>query len=437
MKKIFSLLSILTLFSVFLFTTKAYAQETCDANVLIHYHRHDNTYDEYEAYTWDNGGDVGTAAFSETDSFGAIANMPVCSTAADEIGLILKIKDSWDYKDGIDVNQDDDIENKLIDVSDIVGTTNTKEVYVMQGSNYVYYQDPDAATYFGKPGFGNVVVVYYNPTGNEGWDDLWTWDTGTDAKSDDVNFDYKLGIDQGTDPDLFNVAVINIANDAEDQIGLIMRKDKSWDIKDDQWAGELAETETDENGHTYSPDGNRLINVTDVQGIGFKFIYVINGVKTLYEDFNLFTAEAFKLEFTQAEFRTVRTLGITLNQALSYGQAGPDKSMFQVKDQDGNIIPIHKITYNSLTTSGKTFNIIINEDITQDNTYTITYNYEQFGEQKSATTETTFATDLFQAQNLEDDVTDTTTNYLGYIIAGVVVLAIAGVGLVLLYRNRR
>ncbi|QVK18977.1 hypothetical protein KHQ81_04500 [Mycoplasmatota bacterium] len=436
MRKIFSLLVLFSIFISFSTLNEVKAQESCTAKLVVHYHRYNDDYDNYELYTWDYDATGGskTIAPSSTDAFGGVFEINICSGANDQIGVILKEKDTWN-KDGVDANKDNDIDNKFVNVSDLRGTSNTMHVYVMQGAADVYYQDPLKATYFGKPGFGNVVVVYYNPGGNEGWDDFWTWGTGTGAKSDDIIYDYNLGLSGGIEPNLFKVGVINIANDADDQIGFIARKDKSWDTKDDNWVNELEADETDEFGHTYQKSGNRLINVTDVKGSGFKFIFVIYGNKTLYEDFDAFKAEAFKLEFTQAEFRSTKALKVTLNQEISYGETGPDITSFQIEDQDGNIIPIDRITFDSLKTSDKTFNIIMQNDIEQGKNYKVTYTFEQFGVQKTAQTQATIAEGVFADDPIEDVVTD--VNYMPYLITGIVLVVAIGAGIIFLNNRKK
>ncbi len=430
MKKIFSLLTLLSIFTVFLFTNEVKAQETCNATVVVHYHRFDEDYDKYELYAFDHGQNAGVIESTRTDDFGAIFEVPVCSNAKDNIGIVLK-ETGTGKKDGIDADNNGEIDDKLINVTDIRDTATTKHVYVMQGSAEAYVQDTSKATYFGKPNMGNVVIVYYNPAGNEGWDDLWTWGTGD--KNEDILFDYSLGIDGGTDPNLFRVAVINVAGSSDEQIGFIARKNKSWDIKDDSWKTSLTENITDNNGHTYKVNGDRLTNVNGVRGGGFKFIFVINGIKDLYEDYDVFIEEAFKLEFTTTEFRTLKTLTITLNQAIIYDpETGPDVNKFSLKDKEGNNIPINKITYNSLVSSDKTFNIVLDKEIKQNEEYTIVYSYEQFGKQKQVQKQVTLAEELFDnAQDVDDP-----RNLTPYIISGIVVLAVIGVGAMLLIRRR-
>lgn len=45
----------------------------------------------------------------------------------------------------------------------------------MQSATEVYNQELTSPTYFGKNGYGNVIVVYYNLDGNEGWNDIWVY----------------------------------------------------------------------------------------------------------------------------------------------------------------------------------------------------------------------------------------------------------------------
>ncbi len=440
MKKLFSLLVLLTIFSTFLTFNKASAQDACNAKVIIHYHRFDNSYENHELYTWDYEDSEAsiTSSANSTDSFGAIYIVNICSDAKNQIGVVLKETGTW-IKDGLDVNQDGNIDNKTIDVTDLKGTSNTKQVYIIEGSNEVYYQDPLKTNYFGKPNYGNVVVIYYNPSGNDGWNDIWTWgNESTNSDGVSIPLDYSLGLNGGTDANLFRVGIINISPAATDQIGFTARKDNMWAIKDVSWDANLTANETDLNGHTYSTTGDRLLNVTDVQGAGFKFIFAINGVKTLFEDFDEFKAEAFKLEFPEASFVNTKSITVSFNQNISYDETGPDITKFMVTDQDNNIIPISEINFDSTVRSDKTFTLVLENDIEEGNTYQVTYNYDLFGEEKSVQTLATVSSNVFaEAPVITPAETEKKASYTPYIIAGIVVMLASGAGITFMYLRKR
>jgi len=429
MKKFYSLIMLISIFSIFINLNEVKAVNTYTGKLVIHYHRYDENYANYELYTWDYDatGAAITVAPIRTDAFGGVYEIEISSDAQDELGLVLKERDTWN-KDGVDVNRDNEIDNKIVDIKSLRGTSNTMHVYIMQGAADVYYQDVLSPTYFGKPGYGNVVIVYYNPS--DDWADFMTWNTESDLGYEDVSFDYRLGLDGGMDPNLFRVGVINIGNDAYDQIGFVARKDKSWDVKDTDWTDSVSEDETDDNGHTYKTTGDRFINVTDVAGSGFKFIYAIYGIKTLYEDFDAFIDEALKLNIITAQFNSIKTLSIGFNLPLTYGETGHDKGHFEVKDQDGLVIPIERINFNA--TSDKNFEIIVQNKIEQGKAYTVTYNYEQFSKQKSSQAEVNVNPELFTQPIREER-----KSYTPYIVVGFTALTTLVIGFALLYVRKK
>ena len=427
MKKFFSLLLLFSIFSIVSFMD-AHAQDTtCDAQVFVHYHRFNGDYDGMMMHTWGTGsnGSSGDIALTGTSNFGRYAIINVCSDADDEIGLIPQ-RNNFEYKDGVDVNGNGDVDNKYIDVTDIRGTNKAKNVFVLQGAAEVYYEDPDAPYKFNKT--RTLIVIYHNPTGNEKWDDFYTWPGDVS-----VPFVYTLGIDGGTDPDLFRVAVYNVP--VTDEIGFIIRQDKAWAIKDDAWKNQLTEEITDENGHTYKPNGDRLINVGDLNnGVSTKVVFVLGGVAKIYEDYEEFVSEAFKIELEEALIRSNKVIQITFNQAITYGEGGPNIEQFQVVDQDGNDVEIERITYDTLRESGSVFNIVVAGELVRNKNYTVSYNYETFGNEF-----TTSVLATVQAGVFPDDVVDEVErNIVSIIIASVIgVIALGGIIAAVVLSRRR
>ncbi len=424
MRKYFSILSLFIICSFFFIHQDVKAEDACQAKVILHYHRFNEDYDNYELYTWnfDSSDEELILLPTHTDAFGAVFEINICNDAQNEIGIVLKEVGTWN-KDGIDANKDGEIDNKTIDVSDLKGTANTKHVYILQGANEVFYQDNSKANYLGKPNHGHVVIIYYNPNDSEANESISTWGRNDDINAEQVAFNYHLGLDGGTNPNLFNVGIINVGYDAFDQIGFNIEKmNDSWIMKDTSWTENMTENMTDENGHTYLLTGDRMINVSDIKGAGFKFIYVMNGEKTLFEDFNFFKSEAFKLEFTKALFNSKNTLIVELNDGLSYSDTSINSDNIEVTDQEGNAIPIHNVSQ----INEKTYKIVLDSNIKEGNQYTVMHHYNQFDEQKTTFKDTTVTQDIFTEKNEEE------RNYTGFIIAGITVVALIGVGTVIL-----
>lgn len=392
------------------------AQENCNATLVVHYHKHKYDYDNQEIYVYNHQNEAEIILAEELDNFGLVFDIPICSVSKNRIGIKL-----------------DDNKDKMVDVSDIKGKPVTKHVYVLEGAKEVYEQEFSNKTYFGRQGYGHVVIIYYDPLGVDEWKDFYISDVGDENLDGNVNFDYYLGLPNGHSPELFRVGVINVPSNSEELISLMIRKNKSWDVKDVEWSKDLLTDETDEYGHIYTASGDRLINVNDVRGNGYKFIYIIKGDKTLYEDYDVFLANAFKIELTEATFNSKKALSIKFNRDITYNQeTGPDKSQFEILDEHNNILNIDKITFDSKKSMGKDFNIVLEDEI-ENKQYTVRYNYEHFGQQKSTEKTATFTEGIFTDLPVED----INNNLIYYIIAGFIILLTIGTGAYLLTKRKK
>ncbi|QVK17614.1 DUF5011 domain-containing protein [Mycoplasmatota bacterium] len=349
---------------------------TCDASsatlvdVTVHYLRWDDEYEYTDMllHTWGTGTNGSTDGVPVTEGpFGGTATIKVnpCD-ADDQIGLIPHPAAGWDYKDGIDSDNTDGIDNKFIDVTKIKdGTLTDLTVYVFQGSNEVYQEENVNVDDSGK-----LFVVYYRPAGDYAEWDIWSW--GSNIDKDDVAFSYNLGLDGGIDPNIFKIAVFNIDAASADEIGFIIRK-PDWSAKDDAWISDVNEEYVDENGNTYKTNGDRLINVSDIKGSGHKVLFISQGEAEFLTDYELFVANAFKFEIEEAAFEKINSLTVKFNQDVSYDPTtGPDVTKYSIKDEDGNELKINQIGYDSKSTSAAEFKFLVeNIDITK--TYTISY----------------------------------------------------------------
>ncbi len=338
---------------------------TTDYTVVIHYHRWDNDYTNMDFWTWGTGTDgSGNPLIVGEDDFGAVAYMCVNSTDADDTaGLIPRLND-WSYKDGIDTNGDG-VDDKAIilrdDLGDMVGfdENGIKHVYVLQGSADVYENDPLLPT-FQKDGFGTLVVVYYDPIESyTGWN-LWNWGTGTDgtAASDadgGVPFQFNLGIDQDSEPMKFKVAIFNIAVDADDTMGFIVRTD-SWEK---QWGEDL------------------FLDISAIKGSGTQFSFYIGGAPDFYTNFADFEAVVNFFEIASATALDKTSVAVEFNKEIVTKENDVDifdATTLVLTDKDGVEIGIEKVSYDTKSDANKTFALILDEDLSGAlSPYTVTY----------------------------------------------------------------
>jgi hypothetical protein len=377
MKKKLSYLMLSFVFTVLMMATvnvKAEGEVTCDnstlVDVVVHYIRWDDEYDytDMSFEIWGTGtGGSGPVAITE-GPYGGTATLKVnACDAADKVGIIPHPTGGWDYKDGIDTDANGGADDKFIDVTGIkAGTTTGMNVFIFQGSNEVMIEANPVAN------MGKLFVVYFRTIGDyAGWE-IYSWG----VKQELHQFSSNLGLDGGTDPNVFKVAMVNVPVDADDSMGFIIRKD-GWTFKDDAWKSGITEDTTDANGHLYKTSGDRLVNVSDIKGTGSKIIFALGGKAEFLTDFDAFTATAFKFEVKTAKFEKNNSLSIEFNQDVEYDPTtGPDATKFSIKDADGNVLDISEIGFDSQKKSLAIFNFLTDKiDITK----TYTFSYEHVG----------------------------------------------------------
>lgn len=363
MKKFLSLLITLTLVVAFFAMGQVSVNAevpandcTTDYTVVIHYHRWDDDYTNMDFWAWGTGTNgSGNPQIVGYDDFGAVAYLCVDTDADGQAGLIPRLND-WSYKDGTDVDGNGGDDKHIPLREDVTDNTSAfagfdengvKHVYVLQGSAEVYEVDP-TMPYFQKDGFGTLVVIYYETTEMyDGWN-MWTWGTGTGGSEAPVEFQYDLGIDQGPETGKFKVAVFNIAADADDSIGFIVRTD-AWEK---QWADDL------------------FIDVTGIKGSGTQFTFYIGGAPNFYDNFTDFEAAVNFFEIDSARALDPNAIEVVFNKDVITSiddEIVFNPNTFMVKDVNGQEVEISQVSFNSTTDTNTIFTLITEEALSGDN----------------------------------------------------------------------
>ena len=388
MKRFLSLIITLTLvFMMFALAAPKVAAEvpandcTTDYTVVLHYHRWDDDYTDMDFWSWGTGSlGSGNPQIVGEDDFGAVAYMCIDDDgvtddpdnnpddADDSAGLIPRLND-WSYKDGIDTNGDG-TDDKSIPLRDedgeLVGfdENGIKHVYVLQGSADVYVAETDMP-FFQQEDMGTLVVIYYDPVESyDGWN-MWNWGTGTngvDENEDPIaatpnpnEFQWNLGIDQQDNPEKFKVAVFNIAADADDTIGFIVRTD-AWDK---QWGEDL------------------FIDVADIKGSGTQFTFYIGGNNVFYDNFVDFEAVVNFFEITSAKALDPNSIEVVFNKDVVTKVDDVitfDPTSIVLTDKDDTEIDIESISFDSTAEANDTFTLILDDELVGANSpFTVTY----------------------------------------------------------------
>lgn len=113
--------------------------------LIVHYRRFDNNYDNWNLWVWPKTKEGKSYTFTKQDDFGKVAQIPLESLEnITEIGIIVR-KGEWEQKD---TDQD-----RFIPVSK-VGADGKLHVYIVQGTETLYYnlKDIDLSPRFMKAG---------------------------------------------------------------------------------------------------------------------------------------------------------------------------------------------------------------------------------------------------------------------------------------------
>ncbi|TVP94167.1 MAG: starch-binding protein [Acholeplasmatales bacterium] len=327
--------------------------------VIVHYHRWDGDYEGRTVWTWNTGWSEPPIYQGEPSDFGTTFEIGIGDTAGDEIGLILRYGDGWgnghNDRDGWIPADGGDKENKAITIRDDEGEfvgfdeDGIKHVFVYEGSNEVIYQDD----YVGplNEGFGTLAVIYFDPTQEyEDWN-IWNWGVGSGGTSSNagpfvdtgVAFQGNLGVDgQSVNDPYFKVAHFQIAPDADDLMGFIVRTDG--------WAKQCEE--------------DLFIDISDVQGEGFKTVFYMANSCEFIETFEEFEAEAFAFVIETLQALDPLSISLGFNKPIRIRLAGEDiftLDWFTLTDKDGNVIPIENASFVADENSTNGFTLILNQ----------------------------------------------------------------------------
>lgn len=113
-------------------------KECSNVTVNVHYYRFDNTYDNWDVYSWMTSS---SAVNFTTDAFGAIATLNYTNmTADDNIGYIVRQGgDSWSGREQSTLNDGNRYINKTC-----INADGVVDVYVVQGDKLSYFNESDA-----------------------------------------------------------------------------------------------------------------------------------------------------------------------------------------------------------------------------------------------------------------------------------------------------
>jgi len=349
--------------------------EEAERKVVVHYHRWDGDYAGRYIHTWSTDGTDGDIPVSGESEFGGTFEILLGEDAGDEIGLILKYGAGWDNghndRDGLIPADGGDKANKAIIIRDEDGEftgfneDGVKNVFVYEGSNEVIYEDDRYGPL--QESFGLLRVVYYDPNESyEGWN-IWNWGTGTGgtvANDDDgaIEFVGKLDVDGGfVDEEMFRVAHILIAEDADDEMGFIVRTN-AWDK---QWEEDL------------------FIDISDIKGEGSKTVFYIGQDDVFYDDFDEFEAIANVFEIEDALLEDLLSFRVEFNKGVRVmiedeeGQQTNlfDPSWFTVLDASGNEVAVSNISYAQGEETVTDFMLIFEDELTHAaGPYTLVFN---------------------------------------------------------------
>ena len=349
------------------------SDETPERKVVVHYHRWDGDYEGRTVWTWNTGtnGSEAPIELSGTSAFGGTFDIYIDEDAGNEIGLILRYGAGWgngqDDRDGLIPPGGGDKSNKEVVIRDAdgeftgFGEDGVKHVFVFEGSNDVFYQDSVHGPL--REGYGTLAVIYYDPAEDyDGWN-VWAWQTGDGGSAHtDTGVPFapgKLDVDGGeAGAEMFRVAFFSIAEDAEDEMGFIVRTD-AWDKQ---------------------AEDDLFLDISDIKGEGFKTLFYIGGSDEIYTDFSEFEALANAFEVEDGRLEDARSLLIEFNKPVRVSEEvdgvvtslfNPD--WFTITNASGQVVPFASISYEQGVNSVARFMVIFENDLAKNVNYTFTY----------------------------------------------------------------
>lgn len=332
MKKVLSVMLIFAL-SLFVLGTSDIlkAEATEDVTIYLHIHQYDGDYTNsgtgiWDGVNWNNWADT----VSTTDDFGGVVEI---NYTAAEINAVM---DEIEFKPTRNVNVDDaanylapaSVEGKVFaDVTSLKDGSKTElHLYYVEGALDFYAIE-------GADNFGHIFFVYADPTvaANEAaydaWN-MWTWNNGTGGSVDGVDFAADIELMSGDFLIPMKLGVFNVASDADQSSGFIVRTE--------EWNKQCA---TD-----------ILIDNTSVRGSGALIFFYQADSCELETDYAAWLADVGAKFEMNAGNRFVEGTEIVAPDQLEVTMLMPknpaalEVGRFQVKDAQGNLIPIVSAT---------------------------------------------------------------------------------------------
>ncbi|AIO18870.1 Pullulanase precursor [Candidatus Izimaplasma bacterium HR1] len=128
-----------TIVAIFAIDTSSVFASTAN-KLVIHYHRYDDNYSDWDMWLWPSGSDGSDYAFNGSDTFGATADITLSGTnldTADSIGILIKDDSSGSWVKDFD-------SDRFIDMTNPNGSGEV-HVYFLQGEEFFSYVSEDQA----------------------------------------------------------------------------------------------------------------------------------------------------------------------------------------------------------------------------------------------------------------------------------------------------
>ena len=295
------LMVITTIFGVY---TPVEVKAEDGTTIIIHYHRPDNDYENWNIWAW--GGAVnGAQTFDYEDSYGKVCVIQTTDTSFDELGYIIR-KGEWEAKD-FDGDQFIAIEDGFA------------EVWIESGVEGYETDGPNGAPVFdlsqlggnggeagddkpvAPPAEGQVAVNlhYYRYDGiYDGWN-VWFWPEGGDGTANPF-----------TGSDDFGKVVSYSLDASAGKLGFIIRLNE-WEAKD--------------------TDADRFIDLSKAKD-GKLDVYIIESDANIYYDKD---DADLSPKFLSASLSTGQTIKIKVTLPVNT-DASESLKLFKVVDADGN-----------------------------------------------------------------------------------------------------
>lgn len=151
-----------------------------EVKITVHYAREDGSYEGWNLWIWEEGGQGQQVDFTEEDDFGKVAKLSM-SSEKENFGFIVR-KGNWAEKD-IDGDRFFDIEN------------GEGEIWLKSGEETVYRETPAMTAEEPSALEGELLLhIHYRRFDDnyDGWN-LWIWPEGGEGEAYDFNSEDDFG----------------------------------------------------------------------------------------------------------------------------------------------------------------------------------------------------------------------------------------------------